>query len=427
VIPILSVGDTLEPARPEDVTYVAYPSPYGLGARNAGGGLVEVYMTHALGWQSGVGGARVSRLLLNQRSAGVVNADYLLDGDEHYTLLASATLAGSNEGFLSPTFVVNEASTDGPRHGVVGAIDVRGNTVTDLPHLGRFRHGSTIFLPHSSGRVVAIATESGDPGDSQLWMYLANSASDLFSGRGRLYVLRADRPTFGANTGYASMASRSRPLSGQFIPCDNPDEVAIARQPDALEARAQGLGCLNFVRLGDAEIDPRRPDSFYFVDRGASFPADPATGQPVTNNGRLYRAELDPVDPTRLARLEVVLDGDSGDDLYRPNELAADDDGLMLQEDPGTRGIHPARILRYDTFTRRLEPIAVCAERDVQGRLLPPGTGGLWASSGIINVSSMFGEGAWLVAVRAPTDWSTPFGGAGGGGQLLLLRLTPSR
>lgn len=426
VQPILTVGDTLLSSRVEDSSYVFYPQPDGLAARLAGNGLVEVYLTHDLDWTVGAGSARVSRLLLNQRTGGVLNADYLLDGTEGYTALAATTLVGSREGFLGPTLLLNESSTDGPRHGAVAAVDIRAGTISEMPHLGRFRHAATIVLQHSSGSLVAIGTEGGIPGESQLWMYVATTASDLVLGRGRLHVLRADAPQFGTNTHYSSMAQRNRPISGRFVPCDDPEEFAIARQAEELESRAQDAGCLNFVRLAGLDADPDRSDSFYFTDLGASSPADPSTGRPVTQNGRLYRAELDPIDPTRLTRLEVVLDGDEGDELYHPDTIAAGRDAIMIQEDPRTRGLHPARILRYDTLTRRLDPIAVCAERDVQGRLLPAGTGGQWESTGITEAGALFGEGAWLVAVQAPTDWNTPFRGSGGG-QLLLMRAPQAR
>jgi hypothetical protein len=418
---IITVGDTLYPSHPNELPFVFGPRPHGLAARAAGNGLVEVYATHELDWESSTDGAIVSRLLLNQRTAGLSSADYLLDGSENYSLLSSATLVGASEGFLGLTLLINEASVTGPWRGVVGAVDVRGGTVTALPWMGRFRHAATLILRHSSGSIVAIETERGDPGQSQLWMYVATSATDLLTGRGRLYVLRASTPTFGPNTGFASMASRSRPLSGRFVPCDNPAELADARQPDALEARAQTLGALNFVRLGDAVLDPNGSNAFYFTDAGAFTPQDPTTGGPVTGKGRLYRAELDPADPTRLTRLDVLLDGDQNDDIYRPEGLAADGNALMIQENPGGRGLHPARILRYAPLQRLLDPIAECIERDPQGRIIPEGTGGAWSTSGITDASALFGEGAWLVLVQAPTVWR-PFG-TEGGGQLLLLRM----
>jgi hypothetical protein len=417
---ILTVGDTLFPSHRNEIPFVFVPQPHGLAARDAGNGLVELYATHQLDWESSTNGAIVSRLLLNQHGAGVVSADFLLDGTENYSLLSSGTLVDAREGFLGLTLFINEASISGPRHGVVGAVDVHAGTITPLPWMGRFRHATTLILRHTSGSVVAIETERGAPGESQLWMYVASTPTDLLSGRGRLYVLRANTPTIGPNTQFASMASRARPLSGRFVPCDNPSELADGRQPDALEQRAQNLGALNFVRLGGATLDPRGSNAFYFTDAGAFTPQDPTTGEPVTGKGRLYRAELDPADPTRLTRLDVVLDGDENDDIYRPDDLATDDDVLMIQENPGGRGLHPARIMRYAPLKGLLDPIAECVERDPQGRVIPEGTGGAWSTSGMIDASYLFGAGTWLVLVQAPTIWK-PFG-TEGGGQLVLLR-----
>ena len=129
------------------------------------------------------------------------------------------------------------------------------------------------------------------------------------------------------------------------------------------------------------------------------------------------------MDPTRVLTLEVVLDGSRGDDLYRPSSIDTDDRCVMIQEDPGARGIHRARILRYDTRTRRLDEIAECAEMDRKLRPLPKGQGGEWESSGIRNVSDILGEDSWLLAVQAHTLRVRQRGGRWGeAGQILLLR-----
>lgn len=420
--PILTVGDTLVADEPDVAPYVFYPLPAGIGARQAGSGLVEVYVTHDLGWEDGVGGARVSRLLLDERSAGVVAADYVLDGHEDFRRLGAASFASTRDGFLAPTVLINEESIQGPRRGVAAAIDVRNGTLTTLPWLGRLPHGATVVVPVSSGRVAAFGTTVADVGASHLWLYLAASDSDFLAGRGRLYVFRADPPDFGPNTRLASMASKAHPLSGRFVPVDPPLEYPVSNQPSALEGRAQAAGCLNFARLAGVAPDDERSDSFYFVDMGDANWSDPMSGRPVTGNGRLYRAALDPMDPTVVTDVEVVLDGDQSDDLFRPSDIATHASTVMIQEDPGVRGIHPSRILRYDTQSRLLEPLAACAERDPQGRLIPEGTGGAWASTGVFDASEFFGEDSWLIAVQARSTQSRAFRGTAGGGQLLLLR-----
>lgn len=425
VQPILTVGDTIAPSDPDDYDYpyVFYPLPDGLGARDVGSGLVEVYVAHELGWQDGVGGARLSRLVLDKRTGGVLAGDYLIDGNEGYSRFCAAALVGPRDGFLIPTFLLNEESLLGIRHGIVVAVDARDGTVTDLPWLGRFAHEATIIVPTTSGRIVAIATEdSPDTGESQLYMYQAETDSDFMAGRGQLYVFRAEIPAGSPRTRTAALVSKSRPVAGRFVPLYLAPGLPDGRRPEELEQLAQRAGCLNFAKLEDAAPDRERSDSFYFVDSGAADWSDPVTGRPVTSEGRLYRVTLDPADPTVVRRLDVVLDGDEGDDLYRPDNLDSDLRCLMIQEDPEVRGIHPARILRYDVRTRRLDVIAECAERDTRERLLPSGTGGAWESTGIVDVSDIFGDDTWLIAVQAHTIESPSFGGRGGGGQLLLLR-----
>jgi hypothetical protein len=131
---------------------------------------------------------------------------------------------------------------------------------------------------------------------------------------------------------------------------------------------------------------------------------------------------LDPFDPTRVEELRVVLDADEGDDLYRPDNLDMDDRYLMIQEDPGGRGLHPSRILRYDPRSRAVEPLAECAEVDAKGRPFGRGVGGEWEATGIVDASEIFGTDSWLVAVQAHNLTEPKFGGRKGSGQILLLR-----
>lgn len=428
ITPILAAGDTLVSSHTDDSTFLFVPRPEAVAARAAGNGLIEAYVTHDLDWDfaPGNGSSVVSRLILNQRSGGVLNGDYLLDGTERFVALSAATLADSPEGFFGPTLFLSESSLDTPRSGLAASMEIRTEAIRDLPQFGRFRHGGALILRHSSGNILAIQTETGPAGQSQLWMYAAANATDLTLGRGQLYVLRADRPQFGDDTRYASMAIRNRPLTGRFVGVDNPLGLAVARQPEELDQRAQSAGCLNFVRLGGIARDPDRIDAFYFTDLGWSSPADPSTGRPITANGRLYHIELDPIDFTRVERLEVVLDGDQGDDIYRPDGIASSDDQLLILEDPRARGLNPARVLRYDPVLRRLDPVAVCAERDERGRTLPSGTGGQWRIAGVMETGALFGAGSWLVTVQATTESRTGFRG-GGGGQLVLLRVPSAR
>ena len=422
--PILTVGDSLAPPDTVSEAFVFPPEPDGLGIRKTENGLAEVYVAHELSWNEGFNGALVSRLAIDLRNLGVLAGDYLIDGTEGYARFCAASLVGAHEGFLSPTFLVDEGSVDGIYRGIVAAVDARDGTVTNLPWLGHFSHESTVIVPVSSGKLIAILTEDAVPGESQLYMYIADNDTEFLSGRGRLYVFRADNPAGRTNTRLSSLATKSRPLTGKFIPL-LPDPEGTRPEgelPFRLERQAQGVGCLNFVRLEDAAPVPNQPNAFYFVDTGDDGLFDPVTGRPVTGAGRLYFARLDPFNPTRVEELRVVLDGDEGDDVYRPDNIAADDRYVWIQEDPGERGIHTARILRYDADTRRVEPMAECAERDAKGNYFPKGIGGLWESTGIVDASEIFGPDSWLIAVQAHNLLLPQFRHRKGGGQLLLLR-----
>lgn len=420
VTPILTAGDTLFSNDPGAPPFIFAGSAAGLGALDVGKRLAEVYVAHGFGWRHPPGGSLVSRLLLDSRNGGVLTADYLVEPEDRYAGFHNAALIDGRAGFLSPTLLVNEGTTDGAHHGVVAAVDVRNGIARDLPWLGVDAHWSTIIVPGTAGRVVGITAAGRFLGQTHLYMFLAQSEADFLSGVGQLYVFRSDSRGLGGDSDRSSLSLRKGPaIGGAFVPIDRGD----ADSPPSLEAAAQRAGCLDFVRLEDLAIDRERLDAFYFTDAGGT-----PTGVfgPVAGDleiGRLYHMALDPFDPTRVVSLEVLLDGSAGDDLYRPSSIDTDEQCVMILEDPGARGLHPARILRYDTRTRRVEAVAECAERDRKGRPLPQGVGGEWESSGVLNVSDILGKDSWLLTVQAHTLRAPQSNGRWGeSGQLLLLR-----
>jgi len=418
VEPVLTAGDTLAGAADAPpFAFIGFGS--GVASVPRGDGTADVYVTHDYPWSAGFGGAVVSRLLLDLRNGGVLAADYVLDGSEWYSRLTSATAVGTRESFLRPVILLSEATTTGPRHGVVVALDPRDGTLRDLPWLGRFPHRALAIVPLSNGRIAAVLTERAFPRASRLYLYLADGDSDFLTGRGQLHVFRAEPDPGLPRPLNPSTLSKSRSARGRFVPIAPQDAV----DADALERAGELSLAMGFVRPGGVAPDPERNDAFYFTDGGDNTLFDYQSGRPLTRNGRLYHVTLDPFDPTRVTELSVVLDGDAEDDLYRPDDLAAGPSSLMLQENPSAvRGLHVARVLRYDLRTRRLKPIAECAERDRLGRMLPEGVGGTWESHGIANAEALFGADTWLLAVDAPSIEAPLFGLRGEGGQLLLLR-----
>jgi len=417
--PILTAGDTLFSSHPGAPPFIFAGRAGGLGVRDRGDGTAEVYASHDDAWLEGVEGSAVSRLVLDLRNNGILAADYLLRPDQGYTGLAHAALLDARVGFLRPHFVVNErGSRLRTRSPLAAAIDVMGEQIQDLPWLGAMRHKSTAALPTTGGKLLVVMTGGslGQTGD-QLYLYVANSDTDVLTGNGQLYVFRVDRGQVPLNSRNASGIRRGVAVSGTFIPVD----PGAARSPATLEPLVQQLGCLNFVRLEGIAIDRERLNAFYFTDRlgfGSSGIIQTAAG-----GGRLYHMTLNDFDPTRVENLEVLLDASEGDDLFRPSSIDTDGRSLMIQEYPAAHGIHPSRILRYDLRSRTLEAVAECVERDSRGRLVPRGVGGEWEPSGITSVGDLLGGDTWLLTVQAHTLRALQSSGKWGeGGQLLLLR-----
>jgi len=421
VTPILTAGDTLYASDPDAPPFILQGRIEGLVLGSSANGISEVFASHSFGWLNGIGGGLVSRLLLDLHNMGVIAADYVIEPEDRYATLRQASIADGAVGFLKPALLVNEGTSDGPRAGVVAAVDTRNGSVRDLPWLGRGAHESAIVVPVARGNIVVVSTMGRLQGQHQIYLYIANSDADFLAGMGRLYVLGSDASGFsGEPVRNASDIQKSFPVEGAFLPID----PAAAESSPALEAAVQRAGCLNFDRLDGLAIDRERPDAFYVTDAGGiASPAGFSSTSGNFENGRLYHIVLDMMDPTRVPTIEVLLDGTRGDDIYHPAAIATDQRCVMILEDPGSRGIHPARIMRYDTRSLRLDELAECVELDRRGQALPQGVGGDWRTTGIVNASDALGEDSWLLAVQARTLRTPQTGGRWGqAGQILLLR-----
>jgi hypothetical protein len=112
-----------------------------------------------------------------------------------------------------------------------------------------------------------------------------------------------------------------------------------------------------------------------------------------------------------------MLDGDAGDKIRNPDNVATSKNSLMIQEDLNDYNRimdgENAKILRFDLRTHELEPVAML---DQSYDTSKP-KAGEWESSGILDVSSILGEGNWLTNVQAHTI---------NGGQILLLNVDKS-
>jgi secreted PhoX family phosphatase len=400
-------------------------TPDGMGAYTDANGDVVLFVNHE--WtpneagsdEGNLTGGRVSRLVLDGATGAVTSGEYVLDGSEGWWDLCSASLAGPAQGYDQPLFLSGEETTDGPMGGQVFAVDGATGTVTPLPWLGHFNHEQELPVPGFGDKKVIVLTDDDSSG-SEIYLYVANSEADLLSGKGQLSVFKADEATNTADI------AKGTTLTGQFVPIDQQDN------PDAetLQNAVEGAGAFTFVRAEDVASNPATPNVLYFADTGDN--ADPnldASGRPLTANGRIYRITLDSTDPTKVTALDVLLDGDRGDDMRNPDNVAVSADGktLMIEEDLNDYNRHEnseatGRVLSLDLGSGTVTPVATLDQSDGDGVVDAGDVAGSWEASGMIDVSDLFGPGTWLTGVQAHTRMTPQFGGVDEGGQLLLLK-----
>jgi hypothetical protein len=197
------------------------------------------------------------------------------------------------------------------------------------------------------------------------------------------------------------------------------------------------------------EKRPGMGKTVYLADSGRGTAGAPGPG--VSTNGRIWKLKLDPANPTGPAEVSVFIEGDDRpvkdpDRIHQPDNLETTKTSLMIQEDPGSsQQFNPgdanattARIWRSNLTGTSMAPVArvdqSLDETAVDEPASPTGRLGAWESSGIVDVSSVFGPGTFLVTVQAHTLWTDVADGpdlrapAGPdwtykreGGQLLLL------
>jgi hypothetical protein len=466
ITPIITVGDTVRDYRFEAI-------PDGISLDPNGAGTVDVYVNHETAtvpfpYTAGQGAAnqndfdnsQVSRLRLNQHSAGVLKGELVIKSAENFQRFCSNYLATAKEGFERSIFFTNEETSDtvnrtgaafppGPgaeQAGVVVATDVRSGTHKVIYGMGRLNHENDVAIAGYGHPVVLSGddTFSSNPPSSQLYAYIADSAGALWNDEGDLYGFVSDNPA--VNDYYDFPVGSSMSVSGHFVKLD---KSAATGDQSALETASDNANVFQFVRLEDIAYDkrPGMSNVVYAADTGRG--ATSAGGNAFTSsNGRNWKFVLNPSDPTHVLSLSVLIEGDDSPvktlgEIHQPDNVETTQHGLYITEDPGGSQQFPfdstdaaattARIWRYEltsgatTVVAKVDQSADEGPTDVDSTTTH-GALGSWESSGIVDASSVFGPGAFLVNVQAHTLWIEQAPGPDWtykreGGQLLLFRL----
>jgi hypothetical protein len=198
-----------------------------------------------------------------------------------------------------------------------------------------------------------------------------------------------------------------------------------------LEKWSQLNHVFNFVRLEDMAYDkrPGMSNILYIVDSGRGTAGASQAGR--STNGRIWRMTLDPTDPKNVLELKILIEGDDNPvktttEIHQPDNIESTPVGLYITEDPGSSQQFPfgsidpasgnfdpaatnARIWQYQLVGGAMQVVAVVDQSADEGSTdvddQPAGNHGSWESSGVIDVSSVFGPGTFLVTVQASSLW----------------------
>jgi hypothetical protein len=307
--------------------------------------------------------------------------------------------------------------------------------------MGRHNHENTVAVPGYDDLVLLSGDDTFSATTSQLYLYRADDQAAMFADDGVLYAFRVTHkngaalpdPTdpFNDSNDYLDIGLDDE-MSGEFIPV--PEDVAkgtTGEAPqDALENWSIANNVFTFIRLEDIAVDKNDSTIVYVADTGASrVQPNPATGrlhrpsgQGQADNGRVFKFVLDGDDPLAVDSFTVLADGDADPThpkfvgFTSPDNLETSTKSLMVQEDADF-----GQVWQHKFSNGNWRAVADVVD-----------TGG--ESSGIVDASTYFGPGSWLLTVQAhdlpavDTDTTTIPGITikREEGQLLLMRIPGS-
>jgi Bacterial protein of unknown function (DUF839) len=385
--------------------YVFPRLPDGLASIPNRDGLVDIFVNHELSLDKVNEYAKVSKLTVDENGV-IISGELIEDGSGKYERFCSATIFKDN-GFKNPVFVTNEEIEEG----IVVAYDTVTKNKTEMPWLGKFSHENTILIPNKNNKTIVLTTEDNEPMHSQLYMFISNNPTNFLNGIGQLYVLIGENNI----TSFQDL-QKGITYNGHFQPVS---WNWMTQNSTDLETEVQKLNALDFMRLEDTDYSKIDNSIIYITDTGSD-----EFGERY-EDGRLYQFEM--MEPSfnhannvnvttnnyYKVKISILLDGDDGDDLRNPDNIATSKKSIMIQEDLNDYNVIDggvnARVLKYDLTSHNLNPVAIVDQsQDVFNT-----KAGEWESSGIIEVFDILGKDYWLLDIQAHT--------LGEGGQLLLM------
>lgn len=319
------------------------------------------------------------------------------------------------------TIVIGPDDSSGPNS--AGTLDGGGVNKWDANAVMTVYVGTKGILP-ASPTVVDVATAAGLVGGMSYALQVQDAAGNPVLFEDRYKAFGTTTATAGTSYPVALVALgtagdvsglRDEPLVGGIEPAGSSRADATAKNAS------------RFLRSEDGAWDPRKPGDFYFVttDRYDNVKNND-TGTAQDGRSRLWRLRFtDIANPAAGATLTILIDGTENPGPNMMDNLTVDGKGrIVIQEDIGNNNAS-GRVWLYDIASGRLTVIAKHSQRFgdlVDGVVKAPKApySKDEESSGVIDVSSILGDGWFLLDVQAhyATDATTVEGG-----QLLAMHV----
>ncbi|MCP5363626.1 MAG: DUF839 domain-containing protein [Hyphomicrobiales bacterium] len=351
---------------------------------------------------------------------------------------------GTNRGIADTIYFTGEedGGSFNPTGGAEWVLDVETGTFYDVPAFGRGAWENITQLDTGTQTHVAFilsddtspfdADDDGDDEAAPLYLYLGekNSGSGEFLDQnglenGKLFVWVSD-----TGETLPSEFNTAGSLAGTWVEVDNAQDAAQASDDGStgfdsygyatqrnLWTQAEAAGTFGFSRPEDVSTNPADGSQFVLASTGVdSYDVDPVSGNGSDTFGTVYTMDVDFSDldnPT--GELNILYDGDADPShaLRSPDNVDWADDGhIFVQEDkaedqslsgeplfgPGAANPNEAGIVKIDPDTGDLIRISnidrsVILDPTTSGTPvdMDAGEAGEWESSGILDVSRLFG------------------------------------
>ena len=368
---------------------------------------------------------------------------FLQEGFAGFSRFCSANLFEAGTFNLEDTIFLTNEEDGGAFNGVGGnywALDVENNELWAVPALGRGAWESATFVDLGIQNLVAVicaddqspfdADGDGEDEAAPLYAYIGvKKPNGNFLERNGLdvgfnFVLVPDTgetsPLEFNNSGF---------LNFTWQPINNYPEPALASEDGSsgydeygyptqrnLWTQAEALGAFGFSRPEDIDTNPANPRQVILASTGVdTYAVDPVTGNGADTFGTTYLVDVD-ISGNGLLVINYDGDGDPRRALRSVDNLAWSTDGFIYcQEDRaetdtlsgdevlfGDGAVNPneAGIVRVSTGGQTVRVANIDRSVVLDGSLADPtlavdvdaGSVGAWESSGIIDVSDLFGE-----------------------------------